>query len=47
MAATALFVTTALSAQDFYFNPVVGYGINAPGEVNTTGDTGSKSGGWC
>ncbi|MDR9443121.1 MAG: outer membrane beta-barrel protein [Schleiferiaceae bacterium] len=43
MAATALFVTTALSAQDFYFNPVVGYGINAPGEVNTTGDTGSTS----
>jgi hypothetical protein len=43
MAATALLVTTALSAQDFYFNPVVGYGINAPGETSTTGDTSNTS----
>lgn len=43
LAGMALFFATALSAQDFYFNPVVGYGINAPGESFTTGDTSSSS----
>jgi len=43
MTAVALLATTTLSAQDFYFNPVAGYGIKAPGEITLTGDASSPS----
>lgn len=42
-AGVTLFFATALSAQDFYFNPVAGYGLNAPGEVSVMGDTATAS----